>query len=400
MDPNQSAAINSLELSEKAFKRGDKELARQYAVQAAGLAPELEEVWLMMAALAAPRASLKFFQQALQINPQSERAQKGLADAQERLGKDLTKAEAGLVPLPIAVESVDPQSQTGAKRSRLLYAALLIPLLCLIAAVIITGLGQPDFSKFNPLPGILSAPQMGVSQPGDFPSLTPASANAILASSERTNFTSTESFTLAPSPTALFTPTHTSTVSPTLLSSATPSPSATVTPTFVPSEIPTEAVTPTALPSDTPEPTLEPLPTQPIAARPATSSASSSSTSGTSGGKHWIDVDLTNQMVYAYEGDTLVNSFLVSTGATPRLTVTGSFHIYERHVTANMWGPGYFLPDVPYTMYFYKGFALHGTYWHSNFGTPMSHGCVNLSIPDAEWLYYWSSWGTPVKVHY
>ena len=115
---------------------------------------------------------------------------------------------------------------------------------------------------------------------------------------------------------------------------------------------------------------------------------------------HWIDVDLTNQMVYAYEGDTLVNSFLVSTGAAPHLTVTGSFHIYERHVKGNMWGPGYFLPDVPYIMYFYKGYGLHGTYWHSNFGTPMSHGCVNLATPDAEWLYYWSTWGTLVKVHY
>jgi lipoprotein-anchoring transpeptidase ErfK/SrfK len=105
-------------------------------------------------------------------------------------------------------------------------------------------------------------------------------------------------------------------------------------------------------------------------------------------------------MVYAYEGDTLVNSFVVSTGAAPRLTVTGSFHVYERHVKGNMWGPGYFLPDVPYIMYFHKGYALHGTYWHGNFGTPMSHGCVNLSIPDAEWLYYWSSLGTLVKVHY
>jgi lipoprotein-anchoring transpeptidase ErfK/SrfK len=50
-------------------------------------------------------------------------------------------------------------------------------------------------------------------------------------------------------------------------------------------------------------------------------------------------------------------------------------------------------------MYFYKGYGLHGTYWHNNFGTPMSHGCVNLSIPDAEWLYYWAPLGTSVKVH-
>ena len=51
-------------------------------------------------------------------------------------------------------------------------------------------------------------------------------------------------------------------------------------------------------------------------------------------------------------------------------------------------------------MYFYKDYGIHGTYWHNNFGTPMSHGCVNLTIPDAEWLYNWASYGTTVKVHY
>ena len=64
-----------------------------------------------------------------------------------------------------------------------------------------------------------------------------------------------------------------------------------------------------------------------------------------------------------------------------------------------MSGPGYFLPGVPFTMYFYKGYGLHGTYWHNNFGTPMSHGCVNLTIPDSEWLYGFASIGTLVNVH-
>lgn len=117
-------------------------------------------------------------------------------------------------------------------------------------------------------------------------------------------------------------------------------------------------------------------------------------------GARWIDVDLTNQMVYAYEGDVIVNSFVVSTGTAYTPTVTGKFKIWIKLKKTNMSGPGYFLADVPYTMYFYKGYGLHGTYWHNNFGTPMSHGCVNLSIPDAEWLYYWASEGTVVNVHY
>ena len=58
------------------------------------------------------------------------------------------------------------------------------------------------------------------------------------------------------------------------------------------------------------------------------------------------------------------------------------------------------LPNVPYTMYFYKGYGIHGTYWHHNFGHPMSHGCVNMRTSDAAWLFNWASVGTPVVTHY
>ena len=105
-------------------------------------------------------------------------------------------------------------------------------------------------------------------------------------------------------------------------------------------------------------------------------------------------------MLYAYEGDTIVNSFLVSTGVAQFPTVTGRYHIYIKLKSTLMAGDGYYLPDVPYTMYFYKGYGIHGTYWHNNFGHPMSHGCVNMYTPDAEWMFYWASVGTLVNVHY
>ena len=63
-------------------------------------------------------------------------------------------------------------------------------------------------------------------------------------------------------------------------------------------------------------------------------------------------------------------------------------------------GYDYFLPDVPYVMYFFEDYAIHGTYWHSSFGTPMSHGCVNVSTPDAGWLFDWAPVGTLVNVRY
>jgi LysM repeat protein len=117
-------------------------------------------------------------------------------------------------------------------------------------------------------------------------------------------------------------------------------------------------------------------------------------------GTRWIDVNITTQTLTAYAGQTPVFTARVSTGIWRYPTVVGTFQVYVKYLSTHMSGPGYSLPNVPYTMYFYRGYALHGTYWHSNFGTPMSHGCVNLSIPDAKWLYEWASVGTKVVTHY
>ena len=117
-------------------------------------------------------------------------------------------------------------------------------------------------------------------------------------------------------------------------------------------------------------------------------------------GVRWIEVNLTEQRTYAWEGDVLINSFVVSTGTWATPTVVGTFQIWNKTRIQTMSGPGYSLPNVPWVMYFYKDYGFHGTYWHNNFGTPMSHGCVNLTMSDSEWLYNWASYGTTVKVHY
>jgi lipoprotein-anchoring transpeptidase ErfK/SrfK len=113
----------------------------------------------------------------------------------------------------------------------------------------------------------------------------------------------------------------------------------------------------------------------------------------------WINVDISNQRVTAYEGAEPQASFIVSTGTVYHPTVEGQFRIWIKLRATDMAGPGYYLPGVPFTMYFYKGYALHGTYWHDNFGTPMSHGCVNLESHDAEWLFEFATVGTLVNVH-
>lgn len=112
-------------------------------------------------------------------------------------------------------------------------------------------------------------------------------------------------------------------------------------------------------------------------------------------GEKWIEVNLATQQVTAWEGDKPVFSFIASTGLPNTPTITGKFHIYWKLEKTLMTGPGYYLPDVPYTMYFYGGYALHGTYWHNNFGQPMSHGCVNLETGNAKKLFEWAGPAIP-----
>ena len=114
----------------------------------------------------------------------------------------------------------------------------------------------------------------------------------------------------------------------------------------------------------------------------------------------WLDLDLSEQRITAYEGSTPVRSTVVSTGLPRTPTPTGQYRIYVKLLADDMAGPGYYLPAVPYTMYFYRGYGIHGTYWHSNFGTPMSHGCVNLPTPEARWFFNFSSVGTLVNIHW
>ena len=109
----------------------------------------------------------------------------------------------------------------------------------------------------------------------------------------------------------------------------------------------------------------------------------------------WIDVDLSEQRVVAYEGGQAVRAFIVSTGLPATPTVQGQFRIRMKVRAQTMVGGsteyGYYnLPNVEWVQYFYADYAFHGTYWHNNFGQPMSHGCVNMTNDDARWLFEWA----------
>ncbi len=109
----------------------------------------------------------------------------------------------------------------------------------------------------------------------------------------------------------------------------------------------------------------------------------------------WIDVDLSEQRVVAYEGVKPVRAFIVSTGLPATPTVQGKFRIRLKVRSQTMTGGSpeyghYNLPNVQWVQYFYEGYSFHGTYWHNKFGQPMSHGCVNMTNTDAQWLFDWA----------
>jgi hypothetical protein len=135
-------------------------------------------------------------------------------------------------------------------------------------------------------------------------------------------------------------------------------------------------------------------------------------------GEKWIDVNLTRKTLVAFEGDRPVYASLVSPGKKSKdktrdhSTVEGTFRIREKHIAVTMDGDGklasdlpYSIEDVPYVQYFEGSYALHGAFWHNNFGHEMSHGCVNLSPLDAKKIFFWSEpklprgwhavWSTP-----
>ena len=117
-------------------------------------------------------------------------------------------------------------------------------------------------------------------------------------------------------------------------------------------------------------------------------------------GNRWIDVNLSSQMLTAWQGDQVVMQTNVSSGVSIFPTVTGRFNIGNKYTAQRMTGPGYDIPDVPWVMYFYGGYAIHGAYWHNNFGVPMSHGCVNMRVGESQMLFNWAPVGTEVYVHY
>jgi lipoprotein-anchoring transpeptidase ErfK/SrfK len=370
MSPLENPPDQAIERARQALRRGERLEARRWAQAALAHSPEIEDAWLILAAVSSPQASVAHLKRALEINPASQRARRGMHWAIQRLrteGKQLPKGRKA-APKPPA------PPRRARKLPVLVMTGALLLTVCLLAAGAVAWVGYLQLGTFL-ADSVASGSALAGSAPTEGPStVDPATplADQFSATPAAANGTITPGAGNA----ALDTATPMQPMEPTATFTATPTPTDTPTPT------PTFTPLPTHTPTQ-PPPTQAPI-NPPRAVR---------------GDERWIDVDISEQRLYAYQGDQLVNSFLVSTGLWGTPTVQGRYRIYVKYRSQAMSGPGYYLPNVPFVMYFYKGYSFHGTYWHNNFGTPMSHGCVNMRTNEAKWLYNWASVGTLVNVH-
>jgi len=345
-----------LEMGETAAQAGQKARARRVFREllhqdSTNLAALLWMAWLSDD----PQASRAYAERALALDPDNDRAQAAVQWAESRLNSAASNAPA----------SDEPQRLKISERwRRLLPLTALGALIAFIAGMALVILWYLP----HELPVGLAL--MATPCPTPTATLLPTLPSATA--------------------TATATPTGTATRTATQTPTSTPTPTRTSTPT--PTQTPSPSDTPTPRPSATPPPTQPPPSPTPEDLSPADSSLG--------GDVRWIDVDLSRQTLTAYAGQTPVRSTLVSTGLPRTPTPVGRYHIYVKFIRDDMSGPGYYLADVPYTMYFHRGYGIHGTYWHSNFGHPMSHGCINLPTEEAEWLFHWASVGTLVYIHW
>ncbi|MBN2084485.1 MAG: L,D-transpeptidase family protein [Anaerolineales bacterium] len=360
--PDRMGLKQALGLGIDALAQGRLAEAGEQALRAVRLDPQAEEAWLLLAAAVPPRNRAPYLNHLLKIHPDSESARQALAE----LAHELQGAPAA--PMGAALPSPEE-----------ILAGLGAGATTAPGAITANGKSAKQDKKTRPA----SAPEdrKGVFRGKGWRWAAALVSISCLLALSVTAFAGVVTYAQEV-PVVARVVREVSAIPPTFTPSFTPSITASFTPTFTSTFTPT----PTYTATNTPPPTNTPIPDAYIIPG--------------AGGERWIDVDISSQSLTAYEGSTPIRTFIVSTGTAAHPTVLGRFRIYVKLRYTTMAGPGYYLTNVPYTMYFYQGYSIHGTYWHHNFGTPMSHGCINMYTPDAEWMFYFASVGTLVNVHW
>ena len=355
------AAKEAVRRSRIALRKGDKDTARRWAEKAASLSPKLEEAWLLLAATSRPQLSIRYLERALAINPQSKRALKGMVWAKKRLAppKALT-----LRPLPEAGEGTIEETQ---------------PRLSIL---------RPPSSgeDTQPIKAAPSKKQRSLRQSLPALLLTILIVSVVWAAMPQiSSFASAFNAT----PTATFSQEHWGEAAinkPTYTPTATP----TSTPTLTPTATPTSTFTP--VPTATKKPAPTQVPVQDYAP---------------SGGKYVL-VDISEQHLYAYQGNTLVFSFVASTGMN-NATATGHFSVLNKIPSAygstwNIWMPNwlgiYWAGTLQNGIHALPIMSDGSILWAGYLGSPISYGCVVLGSYEAQLLYNWVDVGTPVDIQW
>jgi lipoprotein-anchoring transpeptidase ErfK/SrfK len=385
MSSDQLTAKKAMKEAFIALHEGKKQAARSLAYRAVKLAPELEEPWLILAAVAEPRASLEYLKEAFKINPGSFRARHGLLAVQSRLeqikkasnqspqsgiqsrqehGTSARRGTTGILPQPadssqgISIRSPASASPKKSGHSWLSWTGLFS--VCGLALVTIMAMTLPAHQTSRAQAHELSA-----------------EVQKTIVLRQMATSTATATVTL-PSPTLTNTP----------LPTGTPLPTSTITP---------EPSNPSSTPissTRTDEGTF-------LLHNPVTPAG----TDGAAGEKRII-VYLSQQHMYAYQGNELVYSFVVSTGANNGTRI-GTFSILDK--IPNAWSDpwGFWMPD--WMGIYWSGYTENGIHalpvltngniiWGNALGTPISHGCIVLSTQEAHLLYEWAEVGTQVQI--
>jgi lipoprotein-anchoring transpeptidase ErfK/SrfK len=355
-------AKQALEQAKNALQRGDPASVRRWAALAARLAPESEDPWLLLAAVAGPRASLEYLDRALKLNPASPRARAGLAWARQRAQRTSPTA------VTLRVSTKPDPGETVPQVAK----TIPVRIIKTVAAPPSSRAPAPKpFAALKTLSFILLPILLVVLLALAFLSLSPA--GSVLASqSNPLPADQASNWAAAIIPKATATPTATPTSQPT----------------------PTPTLTPEALPTA--------LPTDSGAGLPQTGQPAPDT-----GGKS-ILVDISEQHLYAYENGALVFSFVASTGMG-NSTRVGTFAVQSKipnayGATWNIWMPNwlgiYYSGSLENGIHALPILSNGSTLWAGYLGTPVSFGCVVLDSAEAQQLYDWAEIGTPVIIQW
>lgn len=354
MNSNISAAKLALQNAIHAFNNGDKLNARHWAQKAVEQAPQLEEPWLVLAAISEPHASQAYFEYVLKINPANQSARQGLIWAQKRLPASAKPDDTGALQPPDAniKKTKKIPSHSPKLPPVILWTGTTFIIMATTLILLLTISLFIEIVFFGNVPGVKAAAIYDSHQVG-----MPASVALNLPAMA----TQLPTF-------------HPETATPTaILPSKTPE-----VPTLTPTPPPTAAIIlPTPLPTFTPGPKR-------------------------------IEVIISQQRLYAYQGDQLVYQFVVSTGSNNN-TPMGTFKILDKIPNPYSYSLGFYMPD-------WMGFAWVGDLedgihalpvlsngaelWGNGLGTPDTTGCVVLSAQDAQTLYNWTDENMPLIIRY